>query len=146
MTKQEYDAKAENGTLTVRDVIKHREFATPEQLAIIDEYFKAELPTPDEFAEDMRLFGEFLDRVDREITELEHDATTRIWDTMGDEPEAPGDAGTLDGKACNTDCLAYARGTCGYINAATISQPAEAYNLKDKRTCPRYREIYPERV
>ena len=51
MTKQEYDAKAENGTLTVRDVIKHREFATPEQLAIVDEYFKAELPTPDEFAE-----------------------------------------------------------------------------------------------
>ena len=49
MTKQEYDAKAENGTLTVRDVIKHREFATPEQLAIVDEYFKAELPTPDEF-------------------------------------------------------------------------------------------------
>ena len=94
----------------------------------------------------MRLFGEFLDRGDREITELEHDATTRIWDTMGDEPEAPGDAGTLDVKACNTDCLAYARGTCGYINVATISQPAEAYNLKDKRTCPRYREIYPERV
>lgn len=146
MTKQEYDAKAENGTLTVRDVIKHREFATPEQLAIVDGHFKAELSTPDEFAEDMRQFGEFLDRVDREITELEHDATTRIWDTMGDEPEAPGDAGTLDGKACNTDCLAYARGTCGYINVATISQPAEAYNLKDKRTCPRYREIYPERV
>ena len=71
MTKQEYDAKAENGTLTVRDVIKHREFATPEQLAIVDKYFKAELPTPDEFAEDMRLFGEFLDRVDRKITELE---------------------------------------------------------------------------
>lgn len=146
MTKQEYDAKAENGTLTVGDVIKHREFATPEQLAIVDGHFKAELPTPDEFAEDMRLFGEFLDRVDRDITELEHDATTRIWDTMGDEPEAPGDAGTSDGKACNADCLAYARGTCGYINVATISQPAEAYNLKDKRTCPRYREIYPERI
>lgn len=88
MTKQEYDAKAENGTLTVGDVIKHPEFATPEQLAIVDGHFKAELPTPDEFAEDMRQFVEFLDRVDREINDVEHNITTRIWDAMGTEGTA----------------------------------------------------------
>lgn len=41
----------------------------------------------------------------------------------------------LDGTAaaCNTDCLAYARGTC-------------KYSPNNRNNCPRYREIYPDRV
>lgn len=35
--------------------------------------------------------------------------------------------------ACNTDCLAYARGTC-------------KYSPNNRDNCPRYREIYPDRV
>lgn len=35
--------------------------------------------------------------------------------------------------ACNTDCLAYARGTC-------------KYSPNNRNNCPRYREIYPDRV
>ena len=35
--------------------------------------------------------------------------------------------------ACNTDCLAYARGTC-------------KYSPTNREGCPRYREIYPDRV
>ena len=35
MTREEYDAKAENGTLSVGDVLDNPEFATAEQVAAI---------------------------------------------------------------------------------------------------------------
>lgn len=36
MTRQEYDRKTADGTLTVRDVLENREYATAEQLAAVN--------------------------------------------------------------------------------------------------------------
>lgn len=36
MTREEFNRKAEAGTLTVRDVREHREYVTPELLAVLD--------------------------------------------------------------------------------------------------------------
>lgn len=198
MTRQEYEQKTADGTLTVADVLRNKEYATPEQLEIctgfgraLSKRMRVEQDTTRLISELAALLMQFpadldntaavdqwgfasgdtdetnpetseLVRVTRErCKELAKRVADRI-DESGEQSEPLAvmldilnkvlegfdrfDADTSDVKACNTDCLAYARGMCGYINAATISQPAEAYNLKDKRTCPRYREIYPERV
>ncbi len=197
MTRQEYEQKTADGTLTVADVLRNKEYATPEQLAIctggmwaISKRLRIEQDTNRIINEVANLLTQFPADLDNTaavdqwgFVSGETDATAktselvqaareqckdiaaRVVALMNESGEQSGplafvldtlnkvlegfdrfDEETADGKACNTDCLAYARGTCGYINAATISQPAEAYNLKDKRTCPRYREIYPERV
>lgn len=55
-------------------------------------------------------------------------------------------AGLSDAKACNTECTAYALGICGYIDSTLLQSPPEVFGLKDKTECPRYREIYAERI
>lgn len=83
-------------------------------------------------------------------------AIVEAWDKMGEPLETlryisrygsitaePADGPTVtrpycealdsNAAACNTDCLAYARGTCKF----------GPFNRDD---CPRYRETYPDRV
>lgn len=201
MTRQEYEQKTADGTLTLADVLKHREYATPEQIKIITGSMGAisnrlrieqehtrlisevatlliDFPqgldvalTVDDWAieagadndrhETQQYLRDYIGRVE--------DLTNRVGELLARDPEATPQycrdnlrlmqttllrivdktTATLDAsneKACNTDCVAYVRGTCQYIDAARLSQPAEAFGLKDRRACPRYREQYPERV
>lgn len=198
MTRQEYERKTADGTLTLADVLINKEYATPEQLEICTGYCRDLSKRLSAEQGATRLISELATLITQISADIENAADVDQWgfvsgDTDETNPETaevvratrerckniaatvadlskeiggrfePLDvtldtlnkilegldrfnAEASDGKACNADCLAYARGTCGYINTATISQPAEVYNLKDKRACPRYREIYPERV
>lgn len=201
MTRQEFEQKAADGTLSVADVLKNKEYATEEQLAICtgntgaiskhiritrDVYllasevsdllsqFPLELETTaaaDLWAiasGDADTMPDTLELV-KDARERCNDIARRVTDLMAESGEMPPDMAdalavlsntlnklldgfdrfnveALDRKACNADCLAYANGTCEYINIANLSQPGKASGLKDKRDCPRYREQYPERV
>ena len=51
-----------------------------------------------------------------------------------------------DTAACNTDCPLYSKGYCGYLDSRRMTFSPSLWGLKDKTDCPRYREIYPDRV
>lgn len=79
MTREEYDRKTADGSLTVRDVLDHREFATPEQLAVVT----AHAVTPNaEVAEGLTyaaVVADALTTYERILTDCAVDA----WDTIG---------------------------------------------------------------
>lgn len=98
-----------------------------------------------ELAELQRMFREQADALGvdySEEPELKEQALADFIDQYIDGSDSPQlrltGRESLTNRACNTDCPAYASGTCGYIDATALSQPAEAYGLRDRRECPRY--------
>lgn len=133
MTRQEYERKADNGTLTVGDVLTHPQFATGDELAILrppQTLTEATNRTADDICEGLRKVAEQLERAFNAVEEQDTAEAVGLWDAVG---ELLTDDNASDGEACNTDCQAFARGTC-------------PFGVQGKSDCPRYRQYYPDRV
>lgn len=121
MTRQEYEAKHQAGTLTIGDVLDNPEYATPDQVESIaaPQLLRVirEIGRPD--AEALRCVAKMLGN---QAAEVNDELAAMNWDNLNND----------DGNACNTDCGAFARGTC-------------PFDPKQKTDCPRYREYYPRR-
>ena len=84
MTREEFNRKAEAGTLTVRDVLDNREFATAEQLtALTGGAVRVDTAALDRLTEDARRVVEVLDAVERANTE---DAA-ELWAVLAEDTE-----------------------------------------------------------
>lgn len=84
MTREEFNRKAEAGTLTVRDVLDNREFATAEQLAALTGgAVRVDTAALDRLTEDARRVVEDLDAVERANTE---DAA-ELWAVLAEDTE-----------------------------------------------------------
>lgn len=122
MTRQEYEAKQSNRTLTIGDVLENPEFATPEQVESIaaPQLLRVirESGRPD--AEALRCVGKMLGE---RFAEVNEDLAAMSWERLNSDN---------DGNACNTDCPAFVRGSC-------------PFDPRHKSDCPRYREYYPRR-
>ena len=76
MTREEFNRKAEAGTLTVRDVLDNREFATAELWAV-----RFDAAALDELTEATHRAVEVLDTVDRLNTE----ADAELWAEISED-------------------------------------------------------------
>lgn len=84
MTREEFNRKAEAGTLTVRDVLDNREFATAEQLAALKGgAVRVDTAPLDRLTEDARRVVEDLDAVERDNTE----AAAELWAVLAEDTE-----------------------------------------------------------
>lgn len=84
MTREEFNRKAEAGTLTVRDVLDNREFATAEQLAALTgEAVRIDAAALDKLTEATHRAVEVLDTVERLNTE----AAAELWAEISEAAE-----------------------------------------------------------
>lgn len=84
MTREEFNRKAEAGTLTVRDVLDNREFATDEQLAALTGgAVRVDTAALDRLTEDARRVVEDLAAEERANTE---DAA-ELWAVLAEDTE-----------------------------------------------------------
>lgn len=87
MTREEFNRKAEAGTLTVRDVREHREYATAEQLAALTDG-----PNVDRFRKIGEAIGEgvaqIVDDLDAEEQAVQ-DAAAEQWDVIAEGKTTP---------------------------------------------------------
>ena len=84
MTREQYDRKAHDGTLTVRDVLDHREFATPEQLAAVTASgLRVDRGPADQLAQSARQVVELSRRLD----ELDTEVAVAAWQDLNGEQE-----------------------------------------------------------
>lgn len=87
MTREEFNRKAEAGTLTVGDVLRNREYATAEQLAALTDG-----PNVDRFREIGEAIGEgvaqIADDLDAEEQAVQA-AAVEQWDTLAEDKTNP---------------------------------------------------------
>lgn len=86
MTREEFNRKRDAGTLTVGDVLRNREFATPDLLDALRfdarEAVRFAAETLNNMTAHARQAAEAFDQVDRTAGELAAD----LWDRIADEP------------------------------------------------------------
>ena len=85
MTREQYDRKTADGTLTVRDVLEHREYATAEQLAAVSPSgLRIDRGPGDRLAQSARQVRELSRRLD----ELDTEVAVATWQDLngGQEP------------------------------------------------------------
>ena len=87
MTREEFNRKAEAGTLTVGDVLRNREYATAEQLAALTDG-----PNVDRFRKIGEAIGEgvaqIADDLDAEEQAVQA-AAVEQWDTLAEDKTNP---------------------------------------------------------
>lgn len=82
MTREEFNRKAEAGTLTVRDVLDNREFATDEQLAALKGgAVRVDTAALDRLTEDARRVVEDLAAEER----ANNEAAAELWAVLAED-------------------------------------------------------------
>ena len=81
MTREEYDRKAAAGTLTVGDVLRNRDYATPEQLDAVTGFVAVHLDGG-QLAEPLHRAAAVLSAADRIST----DTAAACWGGTPDDP------------------------------------------------------------
>lgn len=86
MTRQDYDRKTADGTLTVRDVLENREYATPEQLAAVT---ASGLSIDRGPADRMEQAARQVREVVRRLDELDTEVAVAAWEHLNGKQEPP---------------------------------------------------------